>query len=184
MKRGAAKTANTEPARRTRARADTSATAALTDPAIAAEAELSFNRRGQPTRTTDGTQPRQQEKSSLLAFMLSDDRLEPDAIERIRQASREVVTPEALGAFAHYTVELARQGHRDGELAFKDMIVACNKAGSQLAAAAQLSQTAPGTGATSITVTFSGTGAVATHPDCQARPEPDPVIGDLIDADG
>lgn len=63
-------------------------------------------------------------------------------------------------------------------------MVAINKAGSQLAAAAQLSQSAPGAGTTVVNVRFTGTGPRSTHPDCKPRPAPDPVIGDLIDADG
>lgn len=117
--------------------------------------------------------------------MLSDERLSPQAKRRIRQAAVTPVTPDSLGAFAHYSVEVARTAMEGGELALKDYIVALNKAGSQLAAAAQLSQSAPGGGgATVVEVHFTGTGPTSTHPDCAPRPTPDPVIGDLIDADG
>lgn len=104
MKRGGQKTASNAPGKRTRARTAPSPALALTDSAIAAEAKPALKR-----KSRDNTKPRQKTKGSLLAFMLSDDRLSPEAKARIKRAATESVTPDALGAFAHYSVELARQ---------------------------------------------------------------------------
>ena len=176
MKRGGPKTSVTTVPRRTRARTAASPAAGVAE----AVAEAKTVKR----KSRDNTQPRQQKKQSLLAFMLSDERLSPEAKARIKDAAVTPVTPDSLGAFAHYSVEVARTAMEGGELAMKDYIVALNKAGSQLAAAAQLSQSAPGAGTTVVEVRFTGMGATSSHPDCKPRPVPDPVIGDIIDADG
>ena len=160
MKAGKPKTDQTKPARQARAR--NNAAVAVDKP--------------KPKK------PRAATKRGLLAFLCADQRLDQAARNRITQAWQDGVTPEAVAAFTVYCLELAVRGNADGDLEFKDLMVALTKIGSHIAAAAQLGQGGGGGGA-SISVTFAGTGPASTHPEIGERRPPDPEVGDLIETE-
>jgi hypothetical protein len=153
------------------------------DPGVTPSPDLT--RKGIPRRKPDPSKPRTCHKRSFVGMLLAEDRLTKDDKAAIKEAHTAGITVQDVAALVAYEIRLARNFFANGELAAKDLIVCLNKAASQAAAAAQLAQTGTVGMPTRIEVSLTGATpvATATHPDRPDRADPDPQIGDLIDAE-
>jgi len=151
------------------------ATAAVTDPDIAKQ---------KATKTKKTRPPRRTPKRSLLACILGDPRLTAADKRRIKEAHQDGLTVEDLAALTVYELRLAQRLYEADALSAKDLMIAINKCSSHVAACTQLGAANPSGGA-NITVTFETASAVTSaRPEAKNHGDPDPVVGDLIDAEG
>lgn len=101
------------------------------------------------------------------------------AVKRVRAAAGKGLDVADLSALVQYQLEIARLEYAAGRLDPKDFMVALNKIGSQIAAAAQIA--GGGDGGAAVTITFNSNGPSSTRPEALAQVRTtDPVIGDVI----
>ena len=168
MRSGRPKASATKAPRRT-AKSNDMKAAALNDP------DLKPSKKKAPRSRT-------KTKRSLMAVINRDSRLSKYDKACISQAHADGFTVQDLAALTVYELRLAQLLFDDDKLAAKDLIIAINKAASHVAAATQIATAAPGGGA-NITVTFTAAGPASHRPEAAATGVPDPVVGDIIDAE-
>ena len=159
MRTGRPKSPNDKPARQSRAR----------------NAAASDNQRS-------GAQKASAASSTLLDTLANDPRLSPDDRAAVRAAHEHGIELTDLAALTVYEIRLARAMLEADELTPREFMVALNKAGSHVAAAAQLGQ-AQKPATSNVLVSFSGTGPSSEREDAGRVPV-DPQVGDLIETEG
>lgn len=135
-------------------------------------------------RTTNGNQPRQTPRGSLVTAMLRHPGLTDDDRESIRSAIDEAPSLGELRAAIALRLALVQRFLESGELAAKDCIVALDKISSSISVAVQLGAATSAASPSEIRITW-GDGHRPSAPPVEGRAArvSDPVAGDLVDAD-
>lgn len=183
MRSGRPKSDQTQPARQSRARSNSTAAAGL---ATAGDTDTSdtTTKAGRPRKSSDPTAPRATRKRSLLSAITADPRLTTADKKKITEAHEDGLTVQDLAALCVYELRLAQRLFEAGELAAKDVVVAIGKMTSHVAAAAQLGAAVGGSSGASISITFdAGSAPSSDRPEGQPRTPTDPQIGDIIEAE-
>jgi hypothetical protein len=119
---------------------------------------------------------------TLLDTLANDVRLSADDRVAIRTAAERGIELTDLAALTVYEIRLARAMLERDELTAREFMVALNKAGSHVAAAAQLGQSQKPS-VSSVSVTFTGTGPTSEREGMRRSPT-DAEVGDLIETEG
>jgi hypothetical protein len=120
--------------------------------------------------------------SSLLSTLIDDPRLTPSDRMAIQSAHSNGIELTDLAALTVYEIRLARAMLEAGELTPREFMVALNKSGSHVAAAAQLGQTSKPT-TSNVVIAFSGTGPSSERDGARVVPT-DEHIGDMVETEG
>ncbi len=144
--------------------------------------------KGSATRTKSKRPPpigpgRRKPAKGLLAAIMADPRMTTTDKRRIREASEQGLTVGEVAALSVYELRLAQRLHEAGELSAKDFVIAVNKSATHAAAAVQLAAGEGEGGGAHVTVVFAGQGPTSTRPEAINVTPPDPVVGDLIEAE-